>query len=75
MRTGEMTTTDPFSGLAFTQLPAIMANLAIYVATTGNDTTGIGTAALPFATIQKAMSYLQNFHSPSGTGLTFAAEL
>lgn len=29
-------------------------NLTIYVATTGNDTTGNGTAAAPFATVQRA---------------------
>lgn len=37
---------------------ALQANLTLYVATTGNDTTGTGTSGNPYATISKALSVI-----------------
>lgn len=36
----------------------VAANTTIYVATTGSDTTGDGTSSAPFATLTKALSFL-----------------
>lgn len=38
--------------------PTVPANTTLHVATTGNDTTGDGTSSSPYATIAKALSYL-----------------
>ena len=54
----------------YTGLGLISSNVTIYVATTGNDTTGTGTSGAPFATIQKAMSYLQGFTIASNATVT-----
>lgn len=40
--------------------PIIPANTTIYVATTGNDTTGDGTSGSPFATLQGALNYFND---------------
>lgn len=37
----------------------LTTNTTFYVATTGNDSTGLGTAALPWATMQHAYNYIQ----------------
>jgi hypothetical protein len=39
----------------------ITANTSVYVATTGNDTTGDGTNGSPFATPHKALEFMQNW--------------
>ncbi|ENZ79638.1 hypothetical protein M3795_16945 [Ralstonia pickettii] len=44
----------------------LTANLTIYVATTGNDSTGNGTSGNPFATIQKAYNYIQQTYDLNG---------
>ena len=43
----------------------INANTTLYIATTGNDTTGDGSNGNPWATIAKALSYLGNYWIPS----------
>lgn len=48
----------------------ISTNLTIYVATTGNDTTGNGTSTNPFLTISKAIDYLQKFRLLSNVSVT-----
>ena len=60
------------SGAVYQAIGNIVSNFTLYVATTGNDTTGTGAASTPFATIQKAMSYLQNFHIASGVTATIS---
>jgi len=49
------TTITTESDLMANDLIKLTASMNIYVATTGNDTTGDGTSAKPFATIQKAI--------------------
>lgn len=39
-----------------------------YVSTTGNDTTGTGSSGTPWATIQKALDYLQDYSISPTTG-------
>ena len=41
--------------------PVIASNLSLYVATTGNDTTGNGTVGNPWASLGKAISYLNSY--------------
>jgi len=60
------TTTTPFafdgflaSGPVTTVDPAF-GTMTVYVATTGSDATGNGSIGAPFATINKAMAYIQN---------------
>ncbi len=51
----------------------LTANTSFYVnASSGNDTTGIGTSALPWATLQHAASTLQNSYDLAGFVVTFA---
>ena len=38
----------------------------VYVSVTGNDSTGDGTAAKPFSTIEKARDYVRTFDKTSG---------
>lgn len=40
------------------QVSTVPANTTIYVATTGSDTTGDGSSSAPYATLTKALSYL-----------------
>lgn len=48
--------------------------LTYYVATTGNDTTGTGTALAPFATVQKAVNVIANSPIVAGSwGISIAA--
>jgi hypothetical protein len=42
-------------------LPSIHVNTTVYVATTGNDTTGDGSVESPFATLWGAFGYLNDF--------------
>ena len=48
----------------------ITTNATYYVATTGNDTTGNGSAATPWATPHKAMEYLSAFVIKQGVTVT-----
>ena len=41
------------------------ASIDVYVSTTGSDSTGTGTAILPYRTIQNGLTQLAKFHSPS----------
>jgi hypothetical protein len=42
-------------------LPVIASSLNLWVATTGNDTTGNGTSGTPWASLAKAISYLNGY--------------
>jgi hypothetical protein len=44
----------------------LTANLTLYVATTGNDTTGTGASGTPFATLNKAWSHLLSSYDLNG---------
>ena len=52
----------------------LTANLTLYVATTGSDATGDGSAALPFATIQHAYDTLARLYDLSGFSATIQVE-
>jgi hypothetical protein len=47
-----------------------LMSLDLYVATSGNDTTGDGTASKPFLTIQKAYNFAQQTYNLNGHTLT-----
>ena len=60
--TGPTGATGPAGG----GTPIISTNTTLYVATTGNDTTGNGTSGAPWATVAKAVAYLYGYWiSPS----------
>lgn len=44
----------------------LQANLTVYISTTGNDTTGNGTAGAPWATLQHAYNTIQNNYDLNG---------
>jgi hypothetical protein len=48
----------------------ITTPVTLYVATTGNDTTGQGTLAAPWATPQRAMQYLSDYTIEQGVAVT-----
>lgn len=48
----------------------IFTNTKYYVSTTGNDTTGSGTALAPWRTVTQAMTSLQSFWIASGATIT-----
>lgn len=50
----------------------LTANTTFYVATTGNDTTGNGTAGTPWATIQHAVNTVMTGYDLGGYVVTFA---
>jgi len=50
----------------------LTANTTYYVATTGNDTTGNGTSGNPWATIQKAITYVQTNIDCGGYTITIS---
>jgi hypothetical protein len=50
--------------------PEIVTDKNVYVATTGNDTTGNGTINNPFATLSKAKVYVNTIKSSSTSGVT-----
>jgi hypothetical protein len=52
----------------------LTAGITIYVATTGNDTTGNGTSGSPFATVQKAWGTLYNGYDLNGYQATIQLE-
>lgn len=58
-----------------TRLKVISSDLTLYVATTGNDTTGDGSSGSPWATPQKALDYLNGYWiSPDATVTTQCAD-
>jgi hypothetical protein len=54
----------------FSTYQIITANTTLYIATTGNDTTGNGTSGTPWLTVAKAMSYLAPFAISSSATVT-----
>lgn len=50
----------------------LTANEGFYWSTTGNDTTGTGTALLPFATVQRAWDYVADNIDPAGFDVTLS---
>ena len=57
---------------SYTGIALINSNTTIYVTTAGSDSAGTGATATPFATIQKAMSYLQNFYISASAAVTIS---
>lgn len=51
-------------------LPIIRANRTLYIATTGNDTTGNGSSGAPWLTVGKALDYLKDKWIPYGVTVT-----
>jgi len=58
------------AGLAASAKGLIAANTTLYVATTGNDTTGTGASSSPYATIAKALSSIAGKLIASGVTVT-----
>ena len=48
----------------------LTANLSVFVATTGSDTTGNGTSTNPWATLQHAFNYVQQYYNFAGFTVT-----
>lgn len=71
MINGGQTTANP-AGWTTRNLPVITANTTVYVATSGSDASGLGTAGAPFATIQGAMACLQNYCIAGGATVTIS---
>ena len=61
---------EQYANAAWQPIGVISSNLTLNVATTGNDTTGLGTVAAPWATPQKAMAYLSNYQIAQGVTVT-----
>jgi hypothetical protein len=61
---------EAYTNGAWNPIGVITSNLTLNVATTGNDTTGLGTVAAPWATPQKAMAYLSNYQIADGVTVT-----
>ena len=61
---------EQYAGGAWQPIGVITSNLTLNVATTGNDTTGLGTAGAPWATPQRAMAYLSNYQIAQGVTVT-----
>jgi hypothetical protein len=61
---------EQYAGGAWKPIGVITSNLTLNVATTGNDTTGLGTVAAPWATPQRAMAYLSNYQIAQGVAVT-----
>jgi hypothetical protein len=61
---------EQYAGGTWQPIGVITSNLTLNVATTGNDTTGLGTVAAPWATPQRAMAYLSNYQIAQGVTVT-----
>jgi hypothetical protein len=61
---------EAYTNGAWNPIGVITSNLTLNVATTGNDTTGLGTVAAPWATPHKAMAYLSNYQIAEGVAVT-----
>jgi hypothetical protein len=61
---------EQYAGGSWQPIGVITSNLTLNVATTGNDTTGLGTAGAPWATPHKAMAYLSNYAIAQGVTVT-----
>jgi hypothetical protein len=65
----------PFTGVTTALTPTFVrfrltGNLTVYIATTGNDTTGTGTSGNPWATLQHAFNYMQTNYDCDGYTIT-----
>ncbi len=49
------------AGVTIQEPKVISADTTFYVATTGSDTTGDGSSGSPWATLRKALSYLDEY--------------
>lgn len=63
---------EQYAGGAWQPIGVITSNLTLNVATTGNDTTGLGTAGAPWATPHRAMEYLSQYAIKQGVTVTVA---
>ena len=61
---------EQYAGGTWQPIGVITSNLTLNVATTGNDTTGLGTAGAPWATPHRAMAYLSNYTIAQGVTVT-----
>jgi len=61
---------EQYANSAWQPIGVITSNLTLNVATTGNDTTGLGTVAAPWATPQRAMEYLSAYAIKQGVTVT-----
>jgi hypothetical protein len=61
---------ENYAGGTWQPIGVIASNLTLNVATTGSDTTGLGTTAAPWATPHKAMAYLSNYQIAQGVTVT-----
>lgn len=57
---------------AYVDSKIISSPLTLYVATTGNDTTGDGSIGLPWLTVGKALTYLAGYHLAAAVTITLA---
>lgn len=58
------------TGVAWRQCSLISGNATLYATTSGNDTTGNGTSSAPWATLGKAISWLNDKQIESGITVT-----
>lgn len=61
---------EQYANGAWQPIGVITNNLTLNVATTGNDTTGLGTVAAPWATPHRAMEYLSQYAIKQGVTVT-----
>ena len=74
MQTGKLRSVNADGTTAY-PISSINSTYTIYVATTGSDSTGTGSASAPFLTVAKALAYLNSFYLPASIIATISIGL